>query len=42
MSSFIIVILHKFSVEIIVDLGILTFYRIIDNDFNLLAPEFYI
>jgi hypothetical protein len=34
MSSFIIVILHEFIVGIIVDLGIVTFYGIIDNDFK--------
>lgn len=34
MSSFIIRILHEFTVEIIVDLGTVIFYGIIDNDFK--------
>jgi len=33
MSSFIIVRLNEFTVEIVVDLDIVTFYGIIDNDF---------
>jgi hypothetical protein len=33
MSSFIIVRLNEFTVEIVVDLGIVTFYGIIGNDF---------